>query len=363
MKVAAGSIAAATLSSGLSAYGGSSPPEASPSEEGKLTHPEQEFKRWSWVHGGGSRTPQEWRAQYGRLADAGLHGVLVGGGDPSTHAEAAHTAGLEFHRWVWTLNRNGDEWVKANHPEWFTVSRKGESSLTHPPYVGYYKWLCPTRTEVRDYLRDSILEIAREPQVDGVHLDYVRHCDVILPRGLWSKYDLIQDREYPEFDFCYCDTCRETFASSHGTDPLDFPDPPANEAWRQFRWDSVTGLVGVLAEAVHGEDKPITAAVFPTPSIARRLVRQAWDVWPVDAVFPMLYHSFYEEGLDWIGEGVKEGLASLALPEAADFLPRKLFAGLYLPSLSEQERAQAVEIAREAGADGVSFFEMAGLKV
>ncbi|MCJ7629724.1 MAG: family 10 glycosylhydrolase, partial [Longimicrobiales bacterium] len=257
-----------------------------------------------------------------------------------------------------------DEWVKANHPEWFTVSRNGDSSLTHPPYVGYYKWLCPTRPEVREYLRDSILQIAREPGVDGVHLDYVRHCDVILPSGLWAKYDLVQDREYPEFDFCYCDACRESFTAAYNSDPLELEDPPANEAWRRFRWESVTGLVEVLADAVHAEGKPITAAVFPTPSIARRLVRQAWDEWPVDAVFPMLYHSFYEEGLDWIGKGVVEGLAALAnRTPVALTTHRELYAGLYLPALSEEERGQAVEIARNAGAQGVSFFEMNGLGI
>ena len=347
MRVAAGGIAAATL----------------PFD----SVPDRSFQRWTWVHGGGDRSPSEWQARYGHLAEAGFQGVLVSGGETPVHAEAAHASGLEFHRWVWTLNRNGDEWVKENHPEWFTVSRNGNSSLTHPPYVGYYKWLCPTRPEVRDYLRDSMLEIAREPGVDGVHLDYVRHSDVILPRGLWAKYDLIQDREYPEFDFCYCDTCRETFASLHNTDPIELPDPPADEAWRRFRWDSVTGLVKVLAEAVHEEGKPITAAVFPTPSIARRLVRQAWDEWPVDAVFPMLYHSFYEEGLDWIGRGVREGLAARAAVaakagrESPALAPRRLSAGLYLPALSDEQRIQAVGIARDAGAQGVSFFEMGGL--
>jgi hypothetical protein len=147
-------------------------------------------------------------------------------------------------------------------------------------------------------------------------------------------------------------------------------------------------LVKVLAEGVHevpasafgsslapgGVGKPITAAVFPTPTIARRLVRQAWDEWPVDAVFPMLYHSFYEEGLDWIGTGVREGLAALAGPttgasptqgDPGSGRPsrRKLFAGLYLPSLSDEDRIQAVEIARDAGAQGVSFFEMGGLEI
>lgn len=339
------------------------------------------FQQWSWVHGNADRTPDEWLSQFRRLREEGFTGVLVGGGNTEILARAAHENDLEFHRWIWTLNRNGDAWVRENHPGWFTVSRNMESSLEKPPYVGYYRWLCPTKKGVRDYLRDSILKIAQNPVVDGVHLDYVRHCDVILPRGLWSKYDLIQDREYPEFDFCYCDTCREEFASRTGVDPLDLPDPTADEAWRRFRWDSVTELVKILAEAVHGvpfgdaaEDhperrgpsrsvlreggigKPISAAVFPTPTIARRLVRQAWGEWPLDAFFPMLYHEFYEEGLEWIGRGVEEGLAGAS--------GAKLFAGLYLPTLNRDgNRREAVGIARQAGAHGVSFFEMNGLKL
>jgi uncharacterized lipoprotein YddW (UPF0748 family) len=366
VRVAAGGIAAATLP--FHAMG------CEPTPPGGV---QPDFLRWTWVHGGGDRSLEDWSTQYGQLAKAGFHGVLVGGGEAEVHAEAAHASGLEFHRWIWTLNRSGDEWVKANHPEWFTVSRDGNSSLTHPPYVDYYRWLCPTRPEVRDYLRDSILEIAKNPGVDGIHLDYVRHCDVILPRGLWAKYDLVQDREYPEFDFCYCEVCRDGFAAAHGTDPLDLPDPTADERWRRFRWDSVTGLVSILAEAVHqvpldtsvsilsqdGKGKPITAAVFPTPTIARQLVRQAWDEWPVDAVFPMLYNSFYEEGLDWIGGGVAEGLSAVGARRGALPAPTGIYAGLYLPALSGDERTRAVGIAQNAGAQGVSFFEMGGLQI
>jgi uncharacterized lipoprotein YddW (UPF0748 family) len=296
----------------------------------------------------------DWRRRFGRLREAGFHGVLVGGGETSTLAEAAHREGLEFHRWIWALNRSGDAWAKEKHPEWYTVSRKGESSLQVPPYVGYYQWVCPTRPGVRDYLRGIVDGLAAQPEVDGVHLDYIRHADVILPVGLWQKYDLVQDKEYPEFDFCYCDVCRSAFKDISGVDPLELPDPTADAAWREFRWNSVTGLVRVLAEAVHAKGKPISAAVFPTPSLARRLVRQAWDDWPLDAFFPMLYHNFYEKGLGWIGEATRTGVA--ALP--AD---TPLYAGLYLPSLSPDELADAIEIARAGGAAGVSLFELGGL--
>lgn len=309
---------------------------------------------WTWVHGNATRTPDEWRTRFARLRAAGIGGVLVSGGPTPMLSAAAREAGLSFHRWTWTLNRSGDGFVKDTHPEWFTVSRNGESSLTTPPYVGYYQWLCPTRPAVRAYLRDQIEGIAADPAVDGVHLDYVRHADVILPVGLWAKYGLVQDREMPEFDFCYCDTCREAFAAETGRDPVELDDPASDEDWRAFRWRGVTTLVTDLATAVHNHGKPITAAVFPTPELARRLVRQAWDQWPVDAVFPMLYHGFYNEDLPWIGRCVQEGLSALDTG-------RRLYAGLYLPDLGPADLSAATRLALDAGASGFSAFEMNGL--
>ncbi len=312
------------------------------------------MKNWTWVHGGGEASPEEWRRRFARVREAGIEAVLVGGGDTEVLSTAARAEDLEFHRWIWILNRNGDEWAKQNHPEWFTVSRNGESSLEKPPYVGYYKWVCPTRPPVREYLRGIIDEIAADPNIDGVHLDYIRYCDVILPVGLWEKYDLVQDQEYPEFDFCYCDVCRETFRQQAGVDPLELPDPTQDVAWREFRWDSVTGLVRDLADAAHAHDTKISAAVFPTPAIARKLVRQAWDEWPLDAFFPMIYHNFYEEDAEWIGTATAEGVAALS-PGTP------LFSGLFLPSLSPDDLAAAVRLSREASAGGVSLFEMGGL--
>jgi len=309
---------------------------------------------WTWVHGGRERTVDEWQQEFVRLRGAGIRGVLVGGGDTEILSQTARDAGLEFHRWIWTLNRSGDQWVKEQHPEWFTVSRNGDSSLVKPPYVNYYQWLCPTRQPVRDYLRGVVSELAADPSIDGVHLDYIRYCDVILPVGLWSKYGLVQDHEMPEYDFCYCDVCRETFQAESGVDPLELPDPPADLAWRRFRWDSVTGLVNELADAVHAARKPITAAVFPTPDIARRLVRQAWDEWPLDAFFPMIYHEFYEEGIPWIGTATATDVAALDRRAA-------LYSGLYLPSLPPADCAAAVRQVLTNGANGVSLFEAGGL--
>jgi len=118
------------------------------------------FRAWTWVHGNNVDTEPVWRAKFARLRAASITGVLVGGGNTAMIAAAAHAEDLTFHAWTWVMNRSGDAWVKANHPEWFNVNRNGDSSLAKPPYVGYYQWLCPSRPEVRAYLRSIVKEIA-----------------------------------------------------------------------------------------------------------------------------------------------------------------------------------------------------------
>lgn len=309
------------------------------------------IKNWVWMGGNGERNRDAWKQLFADLNNYGISGVLASGGDLEILPAAAGEEGLEFHRWIWTLNRNGDRNVQQEHPEWFSVSRNGDSSLEKPPYVGYYKWLCPTRPEVLEYLKEDIARLARHSGLTGIHLDYIRHPDVILPVGLWEKYNLVQDKEYPEFDFCYCEVCREEFRKLEGTDPLELPDPTRDIRWREFRYRSITTVVNTLAEVAHQHGKRITAAVFPTPQIARKLVRQEWEKWHLDAFFPMIYHNFYNEPVEWTGAATREGVR--ALPPTTP-----LYSGLYIPALKPDELKSAVKLALEAGARGVSLFSL-----
>jgi uncharacterized lipoprotein YddW (UPF0748 family) len=314
---------------------------------------QSDFRAWVWFHASRPDDRAYWQRRFASLRDVGITGVLVEGSHSGTKAiaDAARANGIEFHRWIFTNYRYFDRFAKREHPEWFSVSRNGDSSLTKPPYVPQYNWLCPTREPVRQYLRGIVDGIARRPEVDGVHLDYIRFIDVILPRGLWSRYNIVQDREYAQYDFCYCSVCVDKFRRQSGIDPRQLKDPAENVAWREFRWNAITEMVTLLGQAARAHNKKITAAVFATPSLARQLVRQAWDNWPVDAVFPMLYHNFYQQDVAWIGRATREGVA--ALPRTTP-----LYSGLFLPRLDPSQLAQAIALSRDAGARGVALFSL-----
>lgn len=304
-------------------------------------------KYWLWT-GIDKKAPlSELRAKYARYKSHGIDGVFIGGGLDDREFDVAKAAGIEIHTWMWTTNR-GDDWIRKNHPDWYMVSRSGKSCFDKPPYVDYYRWVSPVIPGVQSYLKEKVAELAAHPAVSGVHLDYVRYPDVILPRALWAKYGLDQTEELPDYDFCYGDHTRKAFLSATGRDLAEIKDPARDQQWLHFRYDSVTNLVKQLAKVAHDHRKLITAAVFPSPSQARKICRQDWDKWPLDAACPMTYHSFYNQPVSWIGDCVLENIQAATFP---------IYAGLYLPDLGNlDEFKKAIQVATHNGAAGVSLF-------
>ncbi|NQU84818.1 MAG: family 10 glycosylhydrolase [Mariniphaga sp.] len=306
------------------------------------------LKNWVWENPNEEEDIRTLAEKYSGFYKAGIQGIFFEH-DSEKHFRAAKKEGLETHRWMWIMNR-GEKELLENHPEWYAVSRNGKSCATDPPYVNYYRWLCPSKPEVQNYLKQQVQNELEKDYIDGIHLDYIRYCDVILPVNLWEKYGIEQTRELPEYDFCYCKTCRSKFKDEHGIDPVEIEYPDQSLSWRNFRYDRITNVVNQLAEIAGQNKKPITAAVFPTPEVARRIVRQDWTNWKLDGICPMIYHGFYKEPVSWIGDAVKEGV---------HFLNGKfpLYAGLFLPDFkSDDELKKGIETAINNGASGVSLF-------
>ncbi len=308
------------------------------------------LKNWAWLAEKKEDTLSDWERIFSTMRTHGVEGGLVLAKPEKVNelVPLAGKTGVELHHWIIALECQ-DEKVKMSHPEWFMVNREGISCLEKPPYVPYYTWLCPSREEVRQYLEERVASLCDIKGLAGVHLDYIRYPDVILPVGIQPKYNLVQDREFPEFDYCYCQVCRKLFHEKTGRDPLELEDPSRDDTWVRFRYDSVTKLVNRLVEVAHKKKKKLTAAVFPSPLIARTLVRQDWPSWNLDAFFPMMYHEYYLEDVSWIGRVTREGVGALAGRA-------KLYSGLFVEWLPGEKMAAAVRVAVENGASGVTLF-------
>jgi uncharacterized lipoprotein YddW (UPF0748 family) len=313
------------------------------------------------------KSDDDWKKAFERIKKAGIDGIL-----PEVYSShetlfdhpnlpvkerwleriipLAHAAGLQVHAWMWTMPLNNPDLIKK-HPDWFSVNRNGNPSNTHPAYVDYYKFMCPCNEEVAEFVAGNVEALAKIEDLDGIHLDYVRQPDVILAEAFQPKYGIVQDKEYPEYDYPYSENCRNQFKAKHGIDPMDLGDEaPQNEAWRQFRYDAVSNIVNNhCVPMARKYDKKITAAVFPN----WESVRQEWHKWDLDAFLPMLYQGFYNADIDWIGEQVKN--AKIRLKAANNDKP--IFSGLFLPHLENPaDLKRAIDIAKANGAKGVSFF-------
>lgn len=312
------------------------------------------FKYWVWTTANPSRSDASYTEEFRKYSENGIEAVLINTDtDPellSRLTPLAKKEGLEVHAWIMAMNRPGDE-VALQHPEWYAVSRDGNSTYDTRPYVDYYQWLCPTREDSRNHVLGLVEGLSKVDGVASVHLDYIRFPDIFLPIGLLPKYDLTQEEELAEFDFCYCDVCIAEFEEIHHKNPREFKNPALDMEWKQFRLNKITEVVNDAYDIVHNNGKILTAAVFPYPEMADHMVRQRWDKWKIDAVLPMIYHNFYNEETDWIGYATRQGVKDLAFRDV------DLHTGIFVPPMSGDEVAQAIVLAKENGAKGISFFD------
>ncbi len=315
---------------------------------------EKVFKFWTWITADEKRTNESFSEDFEKYSRNGIDAILI-----NTYANPkllerlvplAKKNDLEVHAWMFTVNRPGDK-IAEQHPEWYAVSRDGKSCFDDPPYVGYYKWMCPTRKESKAHILSLVEGLAKVEGVASVHLDYIRYSDIFLPISLLPKYDLKQETELPRYDFCYCDVCVSEFEKIHHKNPKDSENPSIDMEWKNFRLNKVKAIVDEAYDIVHANNKMLTAAVFPYPEMADHMVRQRWDKWNVDAVLPMIYHSFYNEEIDWIGYATGQGVSDLKGKET------ELHTGIYVPNMKPEELKSAMQAAKKNGAKGVALFD------
>jgi len=179
--------------------------------------------------------------------------------------------GIEVH--VWKVNYN-----LSTAPKEFVekMQRAGRTQVDASGKV--HRWLCPSHPENFKLELETMLEVARKYDVDGVHFDYIR---------------------YPGGQYCYCEGCRQRFEADRGAKvaawPKDCYRGPLQEEYRTWRCRQITKLV----EAVHREAKKlkpavkVSAAVFGAYPACRESVAQDWPEWIkaglLDFVCPMDY--------------------------------------------------------------------------
>jgi uncharacterized lipoprotein YddW (UPF0748 family) len=318
--------------------------------------PKAGYKNWAWVHpvepSDKVNISNEWKRLLANLKKWGVDSVLLLVRDKKIIdlvLPIASETGLELHTWIITMEYS-DEVTMKEHASWYVVNGKGESCIEKPAYIDEYRWLCPSNPEVIEFTKNRISELCAYNELTGIHLDYVRYPDVILAPAHRVKYNIPQDDLiHPQFDYCYCEICRNQFKQITGLDPMEITDQDTNEAWKDFRHSSLTNLVNQLYDLVHKNNKILSAAVFPTPDLSKLRVRQDWVNWKLDYVMPMIYHQYESKPVEWIETATSEGVKALA----GKF---PLYSGLHLYQLTPEEFGLAINLSVKAGASGIALF-------
>ena len=245
--------------------------------------------------------------------------------------EEAHKRGMELHAWFNMVRcYSGTEKNVFNYPQHLIT--------THPNWVQKIYldgqtsyWLDPGLPEVRKYLTDLVVEVAKKYDVDGIHLDYIRY----------------PSREMDD-SFSY---------SIYGEDK--------NKA--QWRRDNITDIVGGIKKQITQINKDIKLGAAPIGVYINK----------PNASGMQAFSEVYQESRLWLKEGLVDYLApqiywdfdnnpkfNLLVDDwVNDAFGRNIVVGI--ASYKEEvknETPRMIDYTRKAGAEGVAFFRYEHIK-
>jgi len=270
------------------------------------------------------------------------------GFDPLAYAiEKGHQANLAVQAWVVVYNATpvDPQLIRQNHiyqnyPDWLTYDNKGSQMRSSDQY-GYF--LDPGVAGTQDYLLDVLSDIADGyPELDGLHLDYIR---------------------YPNINYGYHPESVRRFESKRNSDP--------DLTWNQWRQDQVTEFVRRMYDRIKRikPEMKLTAAVIANYNEAVNLYGQSWETWLaegiIDTIYPMLYNadtSLFVRNLDRISkmtrrEDIVIGLRAWNNNGSSLANKHRGKKGIY--TLGDLTEKMEIVLARDFG--GLAFFSLESL--
>lgn len=255
-------------------------------------------------------------------------------------SKAARPHGIKVHAWLVDFVEGLNSVAVRAHPEWAQLNPAGGTTATETlgkrrrqyPYI----WMCPARRPgyTDQWLLPMIEELARNPNVDGIHHDYARYpgdvapdsfcfCDYCLkhiPRYAMLGYETRPSERYE------VDPRQERIEANWWTDPTMLPaaysqaerreradfllngrtipggPPDVRYFFYDYRVEQINRFVREVHELVRKANpkSEISAAVFKNPVQSARFIGQQWHRWNqwIDIYTPMTYRSHFAGSFD-----------------------------------------------------------------
>lgn len=284
---------------------------------------------------------------------------------------AAKQEGLSVHAWINTsLLANLDalptdpKHVYNRHPEWLAVPKPVAAALYNlsprdPLYrqriVEWSKanrqelegiYTGPSNDAVRDHIYRIWMDVLENYEVDGLHFDYVR---LASPDFDYSRTSLKSFQKYlkPKLPVAKLRELERSLKTNPLASAETYP-----EHFADFQREQITMLVARIYRGVKKKKPAVTvsAAVFANHENAFTRRFQDWRRWMamgiLDIVCPMAYST---------DTAVFQKQIEVAT-SSAHGAGRKVWAGIGAYRIPAASTVEKINVARQAGADGIILF-------
>jgi hypothetical protein len=243
---------------------------------------------------------------------------------------AAHAQGLKVH--VWKIN-----WNLIGAPQSFIDSLRAANRTQVSSSGAAIDWLCPSHPDNFALETNSMMEVVRNYNVDGIHFDYIR---------------------YPDSPYCYCTGCSNRFQSQTGLTVTNWPagvlaTGTLRTTFLNWRRAQITRLVTAIHAGVKAI-KPgvqVSAAVFPDAPSAYDGVGQDWRLWITNGIVDFLCPMDYTTTLSDF-----TNLVAQQLTYAAGRVP--IYPGIGAYVLQPDAALAQLQQTRAANTHGFNIFEL-----
>lgn len=245
--------------------------------------------------------------------------------------EEAHKRNFEVHAWINVLNiKSGDFPIPITNPIHITLVQPNWIKKYFDGTTNSY-WLDPGFPEVREYIRNICIELVRNYDIDGIHLDYIR---------------------YPGKNF---------------DDSLSYSLYGQGKSIEDFRTENITKLVSEIYDSLTIIKPSIKIGSAPIGIYENLSEARGWEG----------KNDVFQDSREWLKLGKQDYLTPqiywdiesnpkfdiLARDWIRNNFNRQIIIGLgaYNPSVQKQLEQQ-IQLTREFGANGQSFFRYEHIK-
>ena len=208
--------------------------------------------------------------------------------------------------------------------------------------IDWYAGVCPNNPKVRRTKLNSINQLIKFNNIDGIWLDFIRFpCH-------WEEV-----RNSNIIEYCFCKICINKFKREVG-------GKPEGNKWTEWKCRQIANFVSDINHLIQKNGKNIKLGMFAIPwqkhefgGAIKNIIGQDFKQLTkyIDIFTPMVYHKFCGRSISWISETIKY----FSRMTHAPILP--IIQSENRPeNISKKEFLREMEVAQKNPSDGYIIF-------